>query len=142
MRSSERLLFSCGIMLAFAGLGCVTAPADESTDVEASQEPPLSTQDSTLCPNNCSGHGTCTRTGCLCYKGYTGSDCSVKLCPNNCSGHGTCSYGSCFCQTGWTGTDCSISNSCPANCAVHGICAYGTCFCETGWTGADCMTPN
>lgn len=33
-----------------------------------------------LCPNICSGHGTCTKAGtCTCNPTYTGGDCSLRI---------------------------------------------------------------
>ena len=32
----------------------------------------------TLCPNFCSGHGTCLKATCICDKNYTSSDCSIQ----------------------------------------------------------------
>ena len=31
----------------------------------------------TLCPNFCSGHGTCVNATCICNGNYTSSDCSI-----------------------------------------------------------------
>ena len=31
------------------------------------------------CPNSCSGHGTCTPSGCACNAGWNGTDCSIAL---------------------------------------------------------------
>ncbi|VDI39899.1 Hypothetical predicted protein [Mytilus galloprovincialis] len=31
-----------------------------------------------LCPSNCSNHGHCNKTECVCYDGYIGSDCSTS----------------------------------------------------------------
>eukprot|EP01114_Cavostelium_apophysatum_P018898 TRINITY_DN593_c0_g1_i3.p1 TRINITY_DN593_c0_g1~~TRINITY_DN593_c0_g1_i3.p1 ORF type:complete len:434 (+),score=78.23 TRINITY_DN593_c0_g1_i3:141-1442(+) len=64
-----------------------------------------------VCPNNCSGHGTCDDYGmCTCKGDYVGDDCSAtKSCPNDCSGNGNCnSKGVCECSKGWAGQDCSI----------------------------------
>ncbi|XP_071129173.1 von Willebrand factor D and EGF domain-containing protein-like [Mytilus edulis] len=32
-----------------------------------------------LCPSNCSNHGHCNKTECVCYDGYIGSDCSTSI---------------------------------------------------------------
>lgn len=39
---------------------------------------------SSLCPNKCSAHGSCSNDiyeTCTCYPGWTGPDCSLKACP-------------------------------------------------------------
>jgi hypothetical protein len=30
-----------------------------------------------LCPNDCSGHGTCYNRDCACNTGWSGDDCSI-----------------------------------------------------------------
>lgn len=38
------------------------------------------------CPNSCSGHGSCSSSGCLCQSGWGGSDCSLhtlSIVPNS-----------------------------------------------------------
>lgn len=106
-----------------------------------SDDPPA-----TFCPNDCSGHGFCSKSigGCSCDVGYSGSDCSINLitsCPNDCSNNGFCSSDGCICDFGWTGSDCSINGitSCPNDCSGHGVCSIdGTCSCDVGWAGSDC----
>ncbi|XP_045189684.2 attractin-like protein 1 [Mercenaria mercenaria] len=61
------------------------------------------------CPKNCSGHGDCLDSVCVCEAGYTGSSCDIEMCPNACSGNGTCeqSIGKCLCFPQYKGLDCS-----------------------------------
>jgi len=96
------------------------------------------------CPNNCSGHGFCSRSlgGCSCDIGFSGSDCSINLitfCPNDCSGHGECNIedGKCTCFSGYRGSDCSITD-CLNNCSNHGFCSSEGCICDAGYTSSDC----
>jgi hypothetical protein len=56
-----------------------------------------------LCPNECSGHGTCGKLGCQCDAGYAGADCSTLTCKNNCTHQGDCIDGLCACYAGFAG---------------------------------------
>lgn len=104
---------------------------------------------SAQCPNDCSGHGSCTKSQtCSCYDGYTFGDCSGRTCafgniyvnPDSksnglssdkdesnrfleCSGKGVCdrSRGVCECFEGFEGDACNRL-SCPNNCNNHGLC--------------------
>lgn len=60
------------------------------------------------CPNDCSGHGNCSRATCICDQPYSGDDCSQRLpqCPTPCN-HGVCQNGACSCDNKWTGSDCN-----------------------------------
>jgi hypothetical protein len=100
------------------------------------------------CPNACSGHGTCTNNGCLCWAGWgngdeTGGACDQRKCPyeiawvdvptyenkahalRECAGRGICDRetGECNCLTGFTGKGCKRS-TCPNDCSGHGTCKY------------------
>merc|ERR1712070_1068359 len=93
------------------------------------------------CPGNCSGHGRCEFTQCICELGWYGIDCSLPRCPGSicyaqsrtkeqfcveCSAHGRCINGTCACFPGWGFDDCSTPE-CPVNCSttpteVRGVC--------------------
>ena len=62
---------------------------------------------------NCSDNGVCVRGSCLCFHGYTGSDCSLPdlgtvVCTTECSQHGVYhpALQMCKCEIGWTGAEC------------------------------------
>jgi hypothetical protein len=59
------------------------------------------------CPNECSGHGNCINSKCVCDSGWNGTSCQQSYCNNNCSGQGTCVNNSCQCFPGSYGYDCS-----------------------------------
>jgi len=96
----------------------------------------------TQCFKNCNKNGVCNTVGnCLCFVGYTGSDCSLRTCPNGtlladipynydkahqvaeCSGRGECirSTGLCSCNPGYSGLNCGKSE-CPNGCNGNGKC--------------------
>eukprot|EP00438_Fugacium_kawagutii_P007312 Skav235706 [mRNA] locus=scaffold280:342739:345994:- [translate_table: standard] len=82
----------------------------------------------------CSSHGKCVNSQCICDPGWSYDDCSVPfkrledfpvhqchcfgrfsgytcnelLCLNACSGRGICTDGVCHCEKGFHGDDCSI----------------------------------
>jgi hypothetical protein len=100
------------------------------------------------CPNACSGHGSCSTNGCVCYDNWgngdeTGGACDERKCPyeiawvdvpsaenrahalRECAGRGVCDRetGNCACFPGYEGKGCKRS-SCPNGCSGHGTCEY------------------
>jgi len=105
-----------------------------------------------ICPNFCSGHGTCHKHVCGCESGWKGDACNTPDCPEanttidgvmgpsmRCAGRGKCIKGKCICPPGWHGAACHISD-CPNACHNRGKCDVDTamCECNSGWAGADC----
>ena len=91
------------------------------------------------CPNDCSGKGDCTASGCDCVEGYRGVACDHQVCPFNCSNHGICSHGKCHCDKGFAGEACAVP-ICEGDCSGRGRCVSpGKCACdEPVWTGDKC----
>ena len=84
---------------------------------------------------NCSGNGVCVLGECVCYKGYTGTDCSIPdkinithLCAKNCSGHGLYNVeeGKCECERLFTGVDCETGNWNTSDFMLH--LEYSCCY--------------
>ena len=103
------------------------------------------TGNSELCPDECSGHGSCALGKCFCDPGWGGKGCNFKkkvTCPENCNQQGLCHHdGKCYCNPGLGGRDCSTTVPCPEGCTDHGICKYGRCFCQPGYSGLNCTVP-
>jgi len=103
---------------------------------------------SKLCPNKCSGHGSCLQNNvCKCFVGgvgdpeFFGPDCSQRACPLGaawisdtltedslhprveCSNKGTCNRktGACLCYPGYDGIACQRT-TCPSDCHDRGAC--------------------
>lgn len=113
------------------------------------------------CGNNCSGHGVCELSQCICELGWYGTDCSLPRCPGSmcythprtqlqtcieCSQHGRCINGQCVCYSGWGFEDCSAV-LCEDNCSstldvTRGICIEDfpvhSCVCTDNWSGEIC----
>mmetsp|Transcript_71841 Transcript_71841/g.181768 ORF Transcript_71841/g.181768 Transcript_71841/m.181768 type:complete len:285 (-) Transcript_71841:58-912(-) len=116
-----------------------------------------------VCTRNCSGHGWCDMSQCVCQPEWYGIDCSQRRCPGSpcytgaltkeqfcvdCSGHGRCINGECQCFPGWGYEDCSAA-LCEDNCSstpeeTKGICVEDfpvhQCICQNRWSGRKCET--
>lgn len=113
------------------------------------------------CIHNCSGHGHCDMSFCVCEPPWYGRDCSLRRCPGSscythprtkeqycveCSQHGRCVDGECICFSGWGYRDCSAV-LCEANCSstvieTRGMCVedfpVNQCHCVGHWSGTNC----
>lgn len=68
----------------------------------------------TECPRNCTGHGVCVNSKCICKTNWTGVDCSFEICPQNCGseyGRGVCIKSKCQCSEGYSGQACDLSKN-------------------------------
>ncbi|OQV15708.1 Teneurin-m [Hypsibius exemplaris] len=100
----------------------------------------VSDADTSYCPNDCHGQGSCIDGACQCLAGFGGDDCSQTVCPLLCSGHGKYSQGGCHCFAGWKGRACDVPEfQCDdPTCSGRGKCWTGRCVCDMGFTGARC----
>eukprot|EP01133_Synstelium_polycarpum_P016694 gene16694-19845_t len=58
---------------------------------------------------DCSGHGTCNNSICVCLPEWTGDSCSISASfPCDCNDHGSCSSMLCNCDSGWSGPTCQV----------------------------------
>lgn len=103
------------------------------------------------CDLECSGHGTCNNSKCVCKAGRKGDLCQSIDCPGepDCSGHGVClqEQGAitprCLCNQGFDGLDCS-KLVCPGSpmCNDRGNCTLvknvPKCVCRHGFMGLSC----
>ncbi|CAJ1377367.1 unnamed protein product [Effrenium voratum] len=96
-----------------------------------------SPEPTTTCEADCSGHGTCKESGCVCGEGWTGSICDMPLCESDCNHRGMCIHGKCICDEGWHGSGCQIKR-CPNDCSGAGYCFHGACRCQAGFGGPNC----
>lgn len=103
----------------------------------------------TVCPGDCSGHGTCMSLMTLVEEGSSGALSYTAF-------DATMQYG-CKCDSGFRGHDCS-SMECPSgpdplgglggsegrDCSSRGECDYtsGTCSCHKGYAGERCEVSN
>jgi syndecan 4 len=89
----------------------------------------------------CSGHGKCTETGCICDPLWGGSDCSIYQ-RSACKGTLLDNFPlrNCECLNSIIGgNDCSVT-FCPGDCFGHGSCVNGVCHCHDNYYGMDCST--
>ncbi|EFC47802.1 hypothetical protein NAEGRDRAFT_57192 [Naegleria gruberi] len=97
------------------------------------------------CDSKCNYNGNCIDYNkCSCYRGFTGSDCSIDC---NCNGVGYCATNStnCVCDYGYSFVNgkCEIDCKkyptsraclkCPSLGCANGICLNSTCACHSGY---------
>jgi hypothetical protein len=126
----------------------LSTPALSETWKSPSPSPTTTYYAGADCPNGCSGHGSCSTNGCICWSNWgngdnTGGACDVRMCPfeiawvdtptsenkahalRECAGRGICDResGDCACFPGYEGKGCRRT-SCPNACSGHGTCEY------------------
>ncbi len=82
-------------------------------------------ENSSNCPEDCSGGGGGGRSSCVCGDGYCNPSCENSYnCPEDCSGGS-----SCVCGDGYCNPSCENSYNCPEDCgsppsSCHNECSY------------------
>jgi hypothetical protein len=94
-----------------------------------------------ICPNHCSGHGSCGNDDiCTCYQDWLSAD-TVKPNGGSGGGGGDCSHMKCPYEIAWIDTPSSENKAhALAECAGRGLCdrSTGECQCFAGYTGKGC----
>eukprot|EP00128_Syssomonas_multiformis_P009042 Colp12_sorted_trinity150504_noHs@19091 len=95
---------------------------------------------------DCSNHGDCVNSECVCDGGWVGVTCGAPFCASrgDCSNHGNCVNAACACDAGFQGSRCEAS-ACNLQCQHGGVpdAACSTCTgCLGAWTGPLCADWN
>lgn len=122
------------------GLWYISILNDNKFSIKFSLKTQFHSQLVSGCENNCFGKGDCINNKCVCYPGFTGTDCSQTKCPVLCNGHGKYENGRCNCETQWHGDECETPiDQCEIkDCNQNGECMNGICMCYQGYTGKFC----
>jgi hypothetical protein len=101
----------------------------------------LAAMSEAICPNMCSGHGSCGNDDiCTCYQDWLSPD-TVKANGGSGGGGGDCSHMKCPYEIAWVDTPSAENKAhALAECAGRGLCdrATGECQCFPGYTGKGC----